>query len=150
MKAGNHGLAAKSLRSEIDRSRANRYREPVKLILSWLFFLPVAVVLISLAQLAAAWLAAKMGWFAVPVSALLGVLFLAAGAIPVLMTRGSKVATTIILTLFCLLEIISLVSVWSKLPGSEIAVRIITDIQICTGAVGAFFSANEKPRGTRD
>ena len=103
--------------------------------LRWIFFLPIAAVLIAGAQLVAGLIVQHAPWWlGIPLVFFLGVFVAMAGMIPARMTSDPKIAATIVITLFVLLEGTSLVGIASSLPAKGLIGRILVDLQILAGA----------------
>jgi FtsH-binding integral membrane protein len=109
--------------------------------LKWIAFLPLAALLIALAQLVTGMIIQNTPWwFGLPLVFFFGVIVAMAGMLPVKMVSDPKIAATVLITLFVLFEGISLMGVASSLPTKELIGRILVDIQIL---VGAFIGANQ-------
>lgn len=111
--------------------------------LRWLVFLPVAAVLIAIAQVATGLLAEKLPWWiALPIVLFLGVIVAIAGMLPSNIAPDPKIGGGVIAALFVLLEIFALAGSLPGMAWPEIVIRIYTDIAIVGGCIVA---ATNKP-----
>ena len=118
-------------------------------VLRWLVFLPLAAVLIAIAQLLTGWIVGHSTWWiGLPVVFFFGVIVAGAGMIPVRMTSDPKIAAAVILTLFVLFEGIALAKSFGSFPVKELIGRILVDFQILVGALMGASPGGEQPDRT--
>ena len=107
-------------------------------ILRWLAFLPIGLISIVITLFLTGALAEVAPWWiSVPLVLFFGVILTMATILPVSIAPSPKIAATILLTLFLLFELIALFSQFGDMTGAERAVRILTDIYLCIGAITA-------------
>jgi hypothetical protein len=103
--------------------------------LKWFVFLPLAALLIALAQLVTGMIVQNTPWWlGLPLVFFFGVIVAMAGMLPLKMVSDPKIAATVLITLFVLFEGISLMGIASSLPTKGLVGRILVDIQILAGA----------------
>jgi len=107
--------------------------------LRWILFLPLAAILIGIAQLVTGLVVENTPWWlGLPLVFFFGVIVAMAGMAPVRMVSDLKIVAAIVITLFILFEGIALAGVASDLPTKELLGRVMVDLQIIAGAlVGA-------------
>lgn len=104
--------------------------------LRWLTFLPVAAILIGVAQLVTGGIATALpAWIAVPLVFFFGIVIALATMVPVRWTPNHKIAATILLSVFLLLEAVALLSQVGGISIAQVIVRILTDIFLVLGAL---------------
>ena len=105
-------------------------------ILRWIGFLPLGLVLIVLVQTLAGLLVSNTAWWiGLPVLFFFGILSVMATMFPVKMAPKPPIAAAVLLTIFVVLEVISLWSGFSDLTAKEAVGRILVDIQLVIGAI---------------
>ena len=108
----------------------------VVIVLRWIVFLPVAFVLIVVAQLVTMLLSEMMSWWNfVPLILIFGALISFSSVVPVRIAPHRVVGAAILLTIFVLLEAIALVSSFSSMSTYSFVVRLYVDVLVIVGAV---------------
>jgi hypothetical protein len=111
----------------------------------WIVFLPLAALLIALAQLVTGMIIQNTPWWlGLPLVFFFGVIVAMAGILPVKMTSDPKIAATIVITFFVLFEGIALFGIAATLPTKELIGRILVDIQILAGAFAGAKRQNQE------
>jgi len=103
--------------------------------LRWILFLPLAAILIGIAQLVTGLIVENTPWWlGLPLVFFFGVIVAMAGMAPVRMVSDPKIAAAVLITLFVLFEGIALTGVASDLSTKELIGRVLVDLQIVAGA----------------
>ncbi len=105
-------------------------------IIRWISFLPVALVVICVAQLLTGAIADKFSWFwGVPLLFFSGGLIAVGSGASVSIAPTPKIGAAIVLTLFLLLEVIALFTSVSRMSTAGFVIRLYTDVVIVLGAL---------------
>lgn len=107
--------------------------------LRWLFFLPLAAILIALAQTIAMLLAESLHWYFVAgILLFFGWVSLASSYLPCKIAPNHKISSIIILTLFVLFEGGTLIFHLYEFTWTETIARFYIDAIIIFGAIVAY------------
>jgi hypothetical protein len=112
---------------------------------AWVTFFPMAIILIAFSGVFLMWIGEWPWWISLPVAFLLLPLPALCAFWPVGYTQNPKVAATLVITFWVLLEVFTLSTKGLTLPWHQNVIRFLIDAAVVAGATLAAVRRSQAP-----